>query len=611
MQPREHIVQCLAPLELAGGNERLRFTLDGVNKSADLRIGALSKTLVARLPDNVIDLIEIAALVYAVDASVSRGGPVDQKMGAKWHRKFSIEMAVRRPDLWNKKDIKNHLEETLMFLSDDKYRFTFVQNSESGNSSKYFDFGEDNGWQADSVVMFSGGLDSFAGVLEELIERKSNVALISHHSSTKIAKVQKDLQAEIGRKIDKSMFKHIPIKIQLKAGTLKEGTHRTRSFLFAALGVANAFAFGLDRVFFFENGIVSLNLSPITNAVGTRATRTTHPQTLTRFSSLFSKVLDAPYKIENPFFWRTKKDVVETISKLGFADTISLTRSCADVRNGSKMHPHCGRCSQCIDRRFAMLASGLERYDPAEAYKVDLMDGRRSNSVDRENALSYVRSAQVYVGMSHIDLEQAYPQISRSVAHLNEDEETSLKRLAELLRRHGKGVVDVMEQTLGSRAVDEFEPDTLPRMFGEFKRGKLAVEIGGPTEAIIAQPEMETVELVFEKNGKKLTINGEINITAKATRGLLFALATEHLRGAGEGLEFEDYPVLSAAKLTKRLDLADEGSTRRRISRARSYLRDTFEFTGYGSDQAEALIESLPWSGYRLTPDRVKVRIKK
>ena len=87
------------------------------------------------------------------------------------------------------------------------------------------------------------------------------------------------------------------------------------------------------------------------------------------------------------------------------------------------MHPHCGRCSQCIDRRFAILAAGLERFDPAEAYKVDLMYGQRKNVIDRENALSYMRSAQSYIGMSHIDLEQSLPQIARSVAHLNESEE--------------------------------------------------------------------------------------------------------------------------------------------------------------------------------------------
>lgn len=198
MQQLEHQVQCLTPLEYAGGNERLRFTLDGFAKAADLRIGALNKKLVSRLPDHIIDLIEIAALVYAVDASVSRGGNIDQKMGARWHRRFTVEMSVRCLELWTREDVKRDLEETLMFLSDDRFHFSFTQNSEPGNSSKYFEFGEDNSWQADSIVMFSGGLDSFAGVLEEIIERKNRVALISHHSSTKIAKVQKDLQRAIG-----------------------------------------------------------------------------------------------------------------------------------------------------------------------------------------------------------------------------------------------------------------------------------------------------------------------------------------------------------------------------------------------------------------------------
>lgn len=55
--------------------------LDGVNKSAELRIGELSKMLVARLPNHVIDLIEIAALVYAIDSSVSRGGLSDHRIG--------------------------------------------------------------------------------------------------------------------------------------------------------------------------------------------------------------------------------------------------------------------------------------------------------------------------------------------------------------------------------------------------------------------------------------------------------------------------------------------------------------------------------------------------
>ena len=43
----------------------------------------------------------------------------------------------------------------------------------------------------------------------------------------------------------------------------------------------------------------------------------------------------------------------------------------------TKLHPHCGQCSQCIDRRFAILAAGQDEDDPEDAYKVDLLlDGR-------------------------------------------------------------------------------------------------------------------------------------------------------------------------------------------------------------------------------------------
>lgn len=405
-------------------------------------------------------------------------------------------------------------------------------------------------------------------------------------------------------------FKHIPVKIQLAAGTQKEGTHRTRSFLFAVLGIANAYAFGLKKVHFYENGVVSLNLSPVANAVGTRATRTTHPQTLTRFSNLFSRILEGSYKIENPYFWRTKKDAVATISKLGFTDSIARTRSCADVHNSTIQHPHCGRCSQCIDRRFAMFAAGLERYDPAEAYKVDLMDGLRENAVDREIALSYVRSAVAYKNLNFTRLEQNHPEISRAVAHLGDPEETSLKRLTALLRRHGAGVAGVLQKTLESRPIDEFGAQTLPRMFGEIKSECSVENPENVAKTTVVEAKPKIFEMNFEPDGKKLVINGVIGVTALATRELLFALAENHLRGAGQGLDFEDYPMLTAYELADVLGLADDGNVRRRISRSRGLLRQSFDSAGYSDEDADALIETLPRFGYRLAPERGKVFIR-
>jgi hypothetical protein len=45
---------------------------------------------------------------------------------------------------------------------------------------------------------------------------------------------------------DKGQFRHLRVQIQLGKGSNREGTHRTRSFLFAALGVIAATAFSQE-----------------------------------------------------------------------------------------------------------------------------------------------------------------------------------------------------------------------------------------------------------------------------------------------------------------------------------------------------------------------------
>ncbi len=427
-KPPEHRVKCLTPLARRSGDEQLRFEIDGKTKGINLRISSLRQSLVTSLPDRTIDLIEIAAFVYAIDASVSRGGLVDQKMGAKWHRRFLVELPVRDLALWSNPDVQRDLEETLMFLSGDRFEFTFTQIN-SGHltePSRYFDFGEESPWSPDTVMMFSGGLDSFAGALEEIVERRNKVALISHFSAPMIAPVQCNLANAIKEAVGGEPLMHLPMRIQLKDGTNIEGTHRSRSFLFAALGIVTATAFGKDGVSFYENGVVSLNLPPVGNVLGARATRTTHPQTLDRFAGLFSRIFDKPLRVDNPFFWRTKTEVVSTIAKLGMSSQIAHTRSCADVRNQTKQYPHCGRCSQCIDRRFAMLAAGLKEFDPDVDYRTDLMKGVRTKVQDKEVALSYVRNALGFEAITPLDLEQHFPEILSAVRHLNAPAPTAL-----------------------------------------------------------------------------------------------------------------------------------------------------------------------------------------
>ena len=146
------------------------------------------------------------------------------------------------------------------------------------------------------------------------------VALVSHRSASKIAGAQTHLVDELRSWFGADRVLHVPVWVNLDGSLGREPTHRTRSFLFAALGAVAARLFDRDRISFFENGVVSLNLPPVAQVVGARATRTTHPQVLAGFHRVLVGVLGRPFHVDNPFAWMTKSEVVERISVNGCSD---------------------------------------------------------------------------------------------------------------------------------------------------------------------------------------------------------------------------------------------------------------------------------------------------
>lgn len=106
-------------------------------------------------------------------------------MGTYWRRRFRFVIPVRNPDLWSSKTVSSGLVETLGFLPDDDYSFEFNQLSDPPPPAGGFEFGEDqqSAFVPDEVVLFSGGLDSLAGAVEELAKAGKRVALVSHRSA--------------------------------------------------------------------------------------------------------------------------------------------------------------------------------------------------------------------------------------------------------------------------------------------------------------------------------------------------------------------------------------------------------------------------------------------
>jgi 7-cyano-7-deazaguanine synthase in queuosine biosynthesis len=398
------------------------------------------------LPPVLTDLVEVASYVYCADQALTRGGNGVVAFGERWRRRLSLHIPVRVPEVWSSAAVLSALRDTLGFLSDDEYEFHFSKHKNPAPMQSYLELqpGTEGARELDEVVLFSGGLDSLGGAVIEAVRDKRRVALVSHRANPKINSKQKLLVEDLRDLCPEKPF-HVPVWVQKGEALDREFTQRTRSFLFAALAAVVARAFGLRRIRFYENGVVSLNLPISEQVVGGRATRTTHPQVLNGFASLFRLLTEGTFEVENPFLWLTKSEVVDVIGDNGCADLIKHSVSCTHTRDMTRMFTHCGKCSQCISRRFATLASKYSDHDPGEMYKVDLLVGDREDNVDITLLESFIRIAGDMRTKNEYQLVEMFPEMSRVLRHvqpLRADEVAG--RVARMHQKHAEEVNGVL-----------------------------------------------------------------------------------------------------------------------------------------------------------------------
>jgi len=417
----------------------------------------IREELLRDVPDRFCDLLEIATYVYVADQAATRGGDGVDNVGEDWYRNLFFRIPVRHPEFWSSPAVTDVLTKALSFLSDDHYQFDFVPLIKPPKLPTYFDFGKDYTplpHNPDVVMLFSGGLDSLAGAIQESVLDSRKVALVMHRSTEKFArrhvKLVDSLRARA--RYQPLLF---PVMINKKKHLNHEYTQRTRSFVYVTLGAIYSEMFRLPDVRFYENGVTSLNLPLATQAVGTRSSRTTHPQVMNRFEKLISLVADRPIRVLTPFVWKTKQDVVELIKENGFASLIQDAISCSHAawhKDAGKTH--CGTCSQCIDRRFAVLAAGAEEHDPGELYSHDLLVGPRSKEEHRLMIASYVSTAEKIVNVrSPHEFFAKFGMACRALEYFEGRSADSVAQdIYQLHNRHAAAIIKVIDSSLASCA---------------------------------------------------------------------------------------------------------------------------------------------------------------
>ena len=453
------------------------LVLWGPDANITLKICDITERMVADLPPIYEDLLEIAAYVYCADQAVPRGGSGARDIGAKWRRNMYFIIPVRDYAFWRQEKVTEVLQDMLGFLSDDDYKFYFTKLKRPPSIKEHFEFSEsDVNFKPDEILLFSGGLDSLAGAVQEVFIDKKRVALVSHRSAPKIAPKQKELHAEICKCCESNQEPfHVPVWIQKHGWEAKDNSQRTRSFLYASLGATIAAIFGKKRIKFYENGVTSINLPIAGQVVGARATRTTHPQAIAGFSRLFSYVSHSDFEVETPFLWKTKTDIVELIRQAGHARLIKHAVSCSHVFQMTRLHTHCGCCSQCIDRRLAVMAAlnaECQEYDPAEMYKTDVFIGQHSmEKQDIVLAESYVRMMKECADLDVMPFYGRYGELSRVIPYISGQSDEVAGKVHQLFARNGRQVREAISNAVKYHAddvADEKLPDRclLKQLFG-------------------------------------------------------------------------------------------------------------------------------------------------
>lgn len=325
-------------------DQRLQFILDPLFDS------------LSRLPGNRgLDLARIAAGIYAIDRITKR----DFRGNDLGTRSFAVEFEVHEPDYWRQANVCSLLTELLEFVSGDCWQLTFKAESSIAEGDGHQVPLPLQGRKPTRIALFSGGLDSMAGLASSLIHSDSSYALLTVSHQASLRKSCLDATSELQKILQVEPINHSYVIAWLRTGkairlSYQEQTQRTRAVLFCSLGALMAHALGCSDIDLFENGVGALN-APLMSGMlyGTLATRGCNPRFLSMMSTLCARTLDLRLRFNLPFGNMTKGEVLATLRNKGLDEWLQMSRSCVHTSIRIKGTTHCGICPACIERRQA------------------------------------------------------------------------------------------------------------------------------------------------------------------------------------------------------------------------------------------------------------------
>ena len=379
---------------------RMEYQPGAATRNMNVSLPAFERKML-QVPARILDLLEVAAYVFCADRLIRRGAKDDVEYQT-WSRDLEFHIRVRDLAFWERREVQALLRSALEFMSGDRtYEFVFEGGHATQPASLFSAAGVTlpaSNREA-AVMLFSGGLDSLTGAISHLAAGRK-VCLVSHRSQPGTISTQNALVAALQRRFPDQAIPY-GFDCTLHAVAAPEESQRTRAFLYSSIGFAVAAMYGTATLDVFENGVTSMNFRRREDQGLARASRTTHPKTMRLLEGLYTLVANDTFTIRQPFLRLTKAEVVSQLRDSSVADLIDSTVSCSQTRKNLGMKSQCGICYQCVDRRMAVFATGVDEQDHPGLYACDFLSEPLAGEA-KTVFVDYVRQAVAFVS-SNVD----------------------------------------------------------------------------------------------------------------------------------------------------------------------------------------------------------------
>ena len=317
----------------------------------DLSINGLST-----VPSVSSDLIDLAIAIHAVDRLIKRRKDTSLS--------FRIELPIRNFDAFIKNNVCEILTRILEWYTNDCWYFEFSKRNVSGRNVEVQSQLPWRSLPSNNIeaALWSGGLDSLAGLNTRLLTNPDSYhILIGTGSNAYIHTKQRRIANEINQLfLNRTTLIQIPYRWSNTPSSEKSFGQRSRGFVFMLIGAACAYHIGCSSLYIYENGVGAINLPYSKAEVGLDHAKSVHPLSLPKVSELVSTILETPFQFTNPYWLKTKAQMVESLIDTNATNLILLSSSCDRARRLEKGITQCGSCPSCLLRRQSLIALNFD-----------------------------------------------------------------------------------------------------------------------------------------------------------------------------------------------------------------------------------------------------------